>query len=93
MITVNQQKLKQAITDYLDFDGEKDPGIVSMGKLLLETIEEKETYDIIRNVTPKRQCYNCALKEKCKKERPDTYEPIGTCDKWEDESGLRTLID
>ena len=50
-----------------------------------ETIEEKETYDLIRNATLKRQCYNCALKEECKKERPDTYEPIGTCDKWEDE--------
>lgn len=100
MLTVNQQKLKQAITDYLNSDGEKDPGLVSMGKLLLETIEEKKTYDLIRNatlkrrnVTPKRQCYNCALKEKCKKERPDTYEPIGTCDRWEDENGLRTLID
>lgn len=97
MVTVNQQKLKQAITDYLNSDGEKDPGLVSMGKLLLETIEEKETYDLIRNATLKKrlkkQCYNCAFKEKCKKERPDTYEPIGACDKWEDEDGLRTLID
>lgn len=93
MLTVNQQKLKQAITDYLDSDGEKDPGLVSMSKSLLEAIGEKETYDLIRNATLKRQCYNCALKEKCKKERPDSYEPIGTCGKWEDENGLRTLID
>lgn len=93
MLTVNQQKLKQAITDYLNSDGEKDPGLVSMGKLLLETIEEKETYDLIRNATLKRQCYNCALRKECEKENPDTYEPIGTCDKWEDENGSRTLID
>lgn len=85
MLTVNQQKLKQAITDYLNSDGEKDPGLVSMGKLLLETIEEKETYDLVRNATLKRQCYNCALKKDCEKERPDTYEPIGTCDKWKEE--------
>lgn len=97
MITVNQQKLKKAITDYLSSDGEKDPRLVSISKSLLETIEEKneekETYDFIRNATLRRQCYNCALKENCKKEYPDTYEPIGTCDKWEDENGLRTLID
>ena len=93
MITINQQKLKKAIIDYLNSDGEKDQGLVTMSKLLLETIEEKETYGFIRNATLKRQCYNCALKEECKKERPDTYEPIGTCDKWEDENGLRTLID
>ena len=93
MITVNQQKLKQTITDYLDSDGEKDPGLVSMSKLLLETIEGKETYDLIRNATLKRQCYNCALKKDCEREHPSTYEPIGTCDKWEDENGLRTLID
>lgn len=93
MITVNQQKLKQVITDYLNSDGKKDPGLVSISKSLLETIEEKETYDFIRNATLKRQCYNCALKEKCKKEYPNTYKPIGTCNKWEDENGLRTLID
>ena len=93
MITVNQQKLKQAITDYLDSDSEKDPGLVSMGKLLLETIEEKETYDFIRNATLKRQCYNCALEKDCEREHPDTYEPIGTCDKWEDKNGLTTLND
>lgn len=52
---INQQKLKQVITDYLGSDGEKDPGLVSMSKLLLETIEEKETYDIIRNATLKRR--------------------------------------
>ena len=93
MITINQQKLKQAITDYLDSDGEKDPGLVSMSKLLLETIEGKETYGLIRNAALKRQCYNCALRKDCEREHPDTYEPIGTCDRWEDENGLRALID
>ena len=85
MITINQQKLKQAITDYLNSDGEKDPGLVSMSKSLLEAIGEKEAYGLIRNATLKRQCYNCALRKDCEREHPDTYEPIGTCDKWEDE--------
>ena len=93
MITVDQQELKKVITDYLNSDGKKDPGLVSISKSLLNTIEEKETYDFIRNATLKRQCYNCALKKDCEMEHPDTYEPIGTCDKWEDENGLRTLID
>ena len=93
MITINQQKLKQAITDYLKSDSKKNPRLVSISKSLLETIEEKETYNLIRNATLKRQCYNCALKKDCEKEHPDTYEPIGTCNKWEDENGLRTLID
>ena len=93
MITIDQQKLKQVITDYLNSNGEKNPRLVSISKSLLETIEEKETYDFVRNATLKRQCYNCALKEVCKKERPDTYEPIGTCDKWKNENGLKTLID
>ena len=93
MITINQQKLKKTIIDYLNSDGEKDQGLVTMSKLLLETIEEKETYDLIRNATLKRQCYNCALKKDCERKHPDTYEPIGTCDRWEDEDGLRTLID
>ncbi len=93
MITINQQKLKQAITDYLNSNGKKDSRLVSISKSLIEPIEEKETYDLIRNATLKRQCYNCALKKDCEREHPDTYEPIGTCDKWEDENGLRTLID
>ena len=93
MITVDQQELKKAITDYLNSDGKKDPGLVSISKSLLKTIEEKETYGLIRNATLKRQCYNCALRKDCEREYPDTYEPIGTCDKWEDENGLRTLID
>ena len=85
MITINQQKLKKTIIDYLNSDGKKDQELVTMSKLLLETIEEKETYDLIRNATLKRQCYNCALRKECEKENPNTYEPIGTCDKWEDE--------
>lgn len=93
MITINQQGLKKVITDYLESDSKKNPRLVSISKSLLETIEEKETYDFIRNTTLKRQCYNCALKEVCEREHPNTYEPIGTCDKWENENGLKTLID
>lgn len=83
---------KQSIIDYLESDGEKNEKVVSLAKQLLQVIEKEESYSFVRNAMLNKQCYNCALRKECKKERPDTYEPIGTCDKWEDEDGLRTLL-
>lgn len=49
------------------------------------TIEKAENNNnFLRNAMSNKRCYNCALRKECEKEHPDTYEPIGTCDKWED---------
>lgn len=84
---------KQNIIDYLESDGEKNEKVVSLAKQLLQAIKKEESNNFLINAMLHKQCYNCALRKECKKENPDTYEPIGTCDKWEDENGLRTLID
>ena len=75
---------KQNIIDYLESDGEKNEKVVSLAKQLLHAIEKEESNNFIKNAMSHKQCYNCALRKECEKENPDTYEPIGTCDKWED---------
>ena len=58
--------------------------IVSLTKQLLQAIEKEESNNFIKNAMSHNQCYNCALRKECEKENPNTYEPIGTCDKWTD---------
>ena len=41
-----------------------------------------ENYNFIKNAIEHKQCYNCGLRKECARKYPNTYEPIGTCDKW-----------
>lgn len=63
-----------------------------MIKNLIFKMTQKDL-NFLKNAMAQRQCFNCARSKDCEREHPNTYEPIGTCDKWEDKNGLRTLID
>ena len=41
-----------------------------------------DKYGFIKNAIEHKQCYNCGLRKICEQEHPNTYEPIGTCEKW-----------
>ena len=51
--------------------------------LNFESVAKNEDLVFIKNAMAQRQRFNCARRKDCERENPDTYEPIGSCDKWE----------